>query len=68
MCKEHCYILHLSLFYTGGILAGVISDRLKKRATTCGMMLLIAGPTVSSEMMGDDDGYESVEGFLSYSV
>uniref|UniRef100_A0A0B8RUK5 Glycerol-3-phosphate transporter-like n=1 Tax=Philothamnus irregularis TaxID=1899461 RepID=A0A0B8RUK5_9SAUR len=30
----------------GGILAGVISDRLKKRATTCGMMLLIAGPTL----------------------
>ncbi|XP_063161384.1 glucose-6-phosphate exchanger SLC37A1 [Candoia aspera] len=30
----------------GGILAGLISDRLKKRATTCGMMLLIAGPTL----------------------
>uniref|UniRef100_A0A8D0ECH1 Solute carrier family 37 member 1 n=1 Tax=Salvator merianae TaxID=96440 RepID=A0A8D0ECH1_SALMN len=30
----------------GGILAGVISDRLKKRATTCGMMLLIAAPTL----------------------
>ncbi|KAF7251169.1 Glucose-6-phosphate exchanger SLC37A1 [Varanus komodoensis] len=28
----------------GGILAGIISDRLKKRATTCGMMLLIAAP------------------------
>ncbi|XP_034971422.1 glucose-6-phosphate exchanger SLC37A1 isoform X1 [Zootoca vivipara] len=30
----------------GGILAGIISDRLKKRATTCGMMLLIAAPTL----------------------
>ncbi|XP_060626260.1 glucose-6-phosphate exchanger SLC37A1 [Anolis sagrei] len=30
----------------GGILAGVISDRLKKRATTCGMMLLVAAPTL----------------------
>ncbi|XP_042315511.1 glucose-6-phosphate exchanger SLC37A1 isoform X2 [Sceloporus undulatus] len=30
----------------GGILAGVISDRLRKRATTCGMMLLIAAPTL----------------------
>ncbi|XP_060090200.1 glucose-6-phosphate exchanger SLC37A1 [Heteronotia binoei] len=28
----------------GGILAGVISDRLKKRASTCGIMLLIAAP------------------------
>lgn len=32
---------------TGGILAGVISDRLEKRATTCGLMLLLAAPTVS---------------------
>ncbi|XP_062983623.1 glucose-6-phosphate exchanger SLC37A1 [Elgaria multicarinata webbii] len=30
----------------GGILAGIISDRLKKRATTCGMMLFIAAPTL----------------------
>ncbi|XP_053161818.1 glucose-6-phosphate exchanger SLC37A1 [Hemicordylus capensis] len=30
----------------GGILAGMISDRLKKRASTCGMMLLIAAPTL----------------------
>lgn len=32
---------------TGGILAGVISDRLEKRASTCGLMLLLAAPTVS---------------------
>ncbi|XP_066476885.1 glucose-6-phosphate exchanger SLC37A1 [Tiliqua scincoides] len=30
----------------GGILAGIISDRLKKRASTCGIMLLIAAPTL----------------------
>uniref|UniRef100_A0A3B4ZZL9 Solute carrier family 37 member 1 n=1 Tax=Stegastes partitus TaxID=144197 RepID=A0A3B4ZZL9_9TELE len=31
----------------GGILAGVISDKLGKRATTCAVMLLLAAPTVS---------------------
>uniref|UniRef100_W5KTZ2 Solute carrier family 37 member 1 n=1 Tax=Astyanax mexicanus TaxID=7994 RepID=W5KTZ2_ASTMX len=30
----------------GGILAGVISDKLGKRATTCAVMLLLAAPTV----------------------
>ncbi|XP_021262079.1 glucose-6-phosphate exchanger SLC37A1 isoform X1 [Numida meleagris] len=30
----------------GGILAGQISDRLEKRASTCGMMLLLAAPTL----------------------
>ncbi|XP_036207330.1 glucose-6-phosphate exchanger SLC37A1 [Myotis myotis] len=30
----------------GGILAGVISDRLGKRASTCGLMLLLAAPTL----------------------
>lgn len=35
------------LCIAGGILAGVISDRLKKRASTCGLMLLLAAPTVS---------------------
>ncbi|XP_034511087.1 glucose-6-phosphate exchanger SLC37A1 isoform X4 [Ailuropoda melanoleuca] len=30
----------------GGILAGVISDRLEKRASTCGLMLLLAAPTL----------------------
>ncbi|KAL8190468.1 UNVERIFIED_CONTAM: hypothetical protein K2H54_054629 [Gekko kuhli] len=30
----------------GGILAGIISDRLKKRASTCGIMLLIAAPVL----------------------
>ncbi|KAM6093847.1 glucose-6-phosphate exchanger SLC37A1 isoform 2-T5 [Chlamydotis macqueenii] len=30
----------------GGILAGLISDRLEKRAATCGMMLLLAAPTL----------------------
>ncbi len=30
----------------GGILAGVISDKTGKRATTCAVMLLLAAPTV----------------------
>uniref|UniRef100_A0A8C5BLC6 Solute carrier family 37 member 1 n=1 Tax=Gadus morhua TaxID=8049 RepID=A0A8C5BLC6_GADMO len=30
----------------GGILAGVISDKLGKRATTCAVMLLLAAPTL----------------------
>ncbi|XP_040278660.1 glucose-6-phosphate exchanger SLC37A1 isoform X2 [Bufo bufo] len=30
----------------GGILAGVISDKSHKRATTCGLMLLFAAPTL----------------------
>ncbi|XP_051871208.1 glucose-6-phosphate exchanger SLC37A1-like isoform X2 [Pristis pectinata] len=30
----------------GGILAGVISDWTRKRATTCGVMLLLAAPTL----------------------
>uniref|UniRef100_A0A8C3T6E9 Solute carrier family 37 member 1 n=1 Tax=Chelydra serpentina TaxID=8475 RepID=A0A8C3T6E9_CHESE len=30
----------------GGILAGMISDRLEKRASTCGMMLLLAAPAL----------------------
>uniref|UniRef100_A0A8C6RWY2 Solute carrier family 37 (glycerol-3-phosphate transporter), member 1 n=1 Tax=Nannospalax galili TaxID=1026970 RepID=A0A8C6RWY2_NANGA len=35
----------------GGILAGVVSDRLEKRASTCGLMLLLAAPTVSLSML-----------------
>uniref|UniRef100_A0A3B4BJD1 Major facilitator superfamily (MFS) profile domain-containing protein n=1 Tax=Periophthalmus magnuspinnatus TaxID=409849 RepID=A0A3B4BJD1_9GOBI len=31
----------------GGVLAGVVSDKLDKRATTCAVMLLLAAPTVS---------------------
>ncbi|XP_066563201.1 glucose-6-phosphate exchanger SLC37A1 isoform X3 [Amia ocellicauda] len=30
----------------GGILAGVISDKVEKRATTCGVMLLLAAPSL----------------------
>lgn len=30
----------------GGILAGLISDKLRKRALTCGVMLLLAAPTL----------------------
>ncbi|CAF90841.1 unnamed protein product, partial [Tetraodon nigroviridis] len=31
----------------GGILAGVVSDKSGKRASTCAVMLLLAAPTVS---------------------
>uniref|UniRef100_G1U302 Solute carrier family 37 member 1 n=1 Tax=Oryctolagus cuniculus TaxID=9986 RepID=G1U302_RABIT len=34
----------------GGILAGMISDRLEKRASTCGLMLLLAAPTHCSAL------------------
>uniref|UniRef100_H3ATT2 Solute carrier family 37 member 1 n=1 Tax=Latimeria chalumnae TaxID=7897 RepID=H3ATT2_LATCH len=30
----------------GGILAGIISDKSRKRASTCGLMLLLAAPTL----------------------
>lgn len=32
---------------SGGVLAGVVSDKLGMRATTCAVMLLLAAPTVS---------------------
>lgn len=47
-CVKHVqsvFLTHLSLL-SGGILAGLISDKLEKRASTCGMMLLLAAPTV----------------------
>uniref|UniRef100_A0A672I471 Major facilitator superfamily (MFS) profile domain-containing protein n=1 Tax=Salarias fasciatus TaxID=181472 RepID=A0A672I471_SALFA len=34
----------------GGVLAGVISDKLGKRASTCAVMLLLAAPTVSLQL------------------
>jgi len=34
----------------GGILAGVISDKMGKRATTCAVMLLLAAPTVCNSV------------------
>lgn len=43
---RHVHPSGSSLCLAGGILAGVISDRLEKRASTCGLMLLLAAPTV----------------------
>jgi len=42
----HSFFLTQLSLLSGGILAGLISDRLQKRASTCGMMLLLAAPTV----------------------
>ncbi|XP_061485442.1 glucose-6-phosphate exchanger SLC37A1 isoform X2 [Rhineura floridana] len=51
----------------GGILAGIISDRLKKRATTCGMMLLIAAPTLYVFSAISKMGFEAtIEDFWFY--
>ncbi|KAJ6667662.1 hypothetical protein lerEdw1_016783 [Lerista edwardsae] len=41
-----CFLFLIERKCLGGILAGIISDRLKKRASTCGIMLLIAAPTL----------------------
>lgn len=47
LCKAHTERFpHTLCVLSGGILAGLISDRLEKRASTCGMMLLLAAPTV----------------------
>ncbi|MEJ1288069.1 solute carrier family 37 (glycerol-3-phosphate transporter) member 1 [Cricetulus griseus] len=45
---SYTFLFWLPLYITnvGGILAGVISDRLEKRASTCGLMLLLAAPTL----------------------
>lgn len=43
---RHVHPSGSSVCLAGGILAGVISDRLEKRASTCGLMLLLAAPTV----------------------
>ncbi|XP_051840774.1 glucose-6-phosphate exchanger SLC37A1 isoform X1 [Antechinus flavipes] len=43
----------------GGILAGVISDRLGKRASTCGLMLLLAAPTLYMFSMVSKMGLEA---------
>uniref|UniRef100_A0A3Q1EMD9 Solute carrier family 37 member 1 n=1 Tax=Acanthochromis polyacanthus TaxID=80966 RepID=A0A3Q1EMD9_9TELE len=45
---SYTFLFWLPLYITkaGGILAGVISDKLGKRATTCAVMLLLAAPTL----------------------
>ena len=53
VCVLCSYLLNTDIMIScvhvcsGGILAGVISDKLGKRATTCAVMLLLAAPTVS---------------------
>ncbi|KAF3695206.1 Glucose-6-phosphate exchanger SLC37A1 [Channa argus] len=48
----------------GGILAGVISDKLGKRATTCGVMLLLAAPTLYGFSMISQFGLGPTIGML----
>ncbi|MED6277414.1 hypothetical protein CHARACLAT_013258 [Characodon lateralis] len=48
----------------GGILAGVISDKLGKRATTCAVMLLLAAPTLYGFSMISQFGLGPTVGML----
>ncbi|KAL3056795.1 hypothetical protein OYC64_019302 [Pagothenia borchgrevinki] len=48
----------------GGILAGVISDKLGKRATTCAVMLLLAAPTLYGFSMISEFGFGPTIGML----
>lgn len=48
----------------GGILAGVISDKLGKRATTCAVMLLLAAPTLYGFSMISEFGLGPTIGML----
>uniref|UniRef100_A0A3Q3L9G4 Solute carrier family 37 member 1 n=1 Tax=Mastacembelus armatus TaxID=205130 RepID=A0A3Q3L9G4_9TELE len=48
----------------GGILAGVISDKLGKRATTCAVMLLLAAPTLYGFSMISQLGLGPTTGML----
>ncbi|XP_068185706.1 glucose-6-phosphate exchanger SLC37A1 isoform X2 [Antennarius striatus] len=48
----------------GGILAGVISDKLGKRATTCVIMLLLAAPTLYGFSMISGFGMGPIVGML----
>uniref|UniRef100_A0A8D3B4X4 Solute carrier family 37 member 1 n=1 Tax=Scophthalmus maximus TaxID=52904 RepID=A0A8D3B4X4_SCOMX len=48
----------------GGILAGVISDKLGKRATTCAVMLLLSAPTLYGFSMISEFGLGPTIGML----
>ncbi|XP_062862369.1 glucose-6-phosphate exchanger SLC37A1 [Trichomycterus rosablanca] len=48
----------------GGVLAGVVSDRLGKRATTCAVMLLLAAPTLYGFSMISQFGFGPTIGML----
>uniref|UniRef100_A0AAX7U6B9 Major facilitator superfamily (MFS) profile domain-containing protein n=1 Tax=Astatotilapia calliptera TaxID=8154 RepID=A0AAX7U6B9_ASTCA len=48
----------------GGVLAGVISDKLGKRATTCAVMLLVAAPTLYGFSMISEFGLGPMIGML----
>ncbi|XP_076858694.1 glucose-6-phosphate exchanger SLC37A1 [Brachyhypopomus gauderio] len=48
----------------GGVLAGVVSDKLGKRATTCAVMLLLAAPTLYGFSMMSQFGLGPTIGML----
>uniref|UniRef100_A0A672I533 Major facilitator superfamily (MFS) profile domain-containing protein n=1 Tax=Salarias fasciatus TaxID=181472 RepID=A0A672I533_SALFA len=48
----------------GGVLAGVISDKLGKRASTCAVMLLLAAPTLYGFSMISGLGLRPIVGML----
>ncbi|XP_033843293.1 glucose-6-phosphate exchanger SLC37A1 isoform X2 [Periophthalmus magnuspinnatus] len=48
----------------GGVLAGVVSDKLDKRATTCAVMLLLAAPTLYGFSMISQFGMGPTIGML----
>ncbi|KAM8856516.1 glucose-6-phosphate exchanger SLC37A1 isoform 2-T2 [Spinachia spinachia] len=56
--------LPLYITRTGGILAGVISDKLAMRATTCAVMLLLAAPTLYGFSMISEFGLGPTIGML----
>uniref|UniRef100_A0A8C1Y6R1 Solute carrier family 37 member 1 n=1 Tax=Cyprinus carpio TaxID=7962 RepID=A0A8C1Y6R1_CYPCA len=59
--------LSISMFVcvcVGGILAGVLSDKMGKRATTCAVMLLLAAPTLYGFSMMSQFGLGPTIGML----
>ncbi|XP_046906204.1 glucose-6-phosphate exchanger SLC37A1 isoform X4 [Hypomesus transpacificus] len=56
--------LPLYITKTGGILAGLISDKMGKRATTCAVMLFLAAPTLYGFSMISEFGLGPTIGML----
>ncbi|RXN20969.1 glycerol-3-phosphate transporter-like protein [Labeo rohita] len=62
---SYTFLFWLPLYITkAGILAGVISDKMGKRATTCAVMLLLAAPTLYGFSMMSQFGLGPTIGML----